>query len=180
MDIKYSKGIILVSGPVKSGKSKFAEKILSNKKNVTYIATGLICDGSKYWNNRINIHRQRRPSYWKTVESTDLELSINNLNNENNLLIDSLGGYVTGYLELNDQDWLLNLTTTIKVIKKFDGLMVLVAEEVGWGVSPSTKVGNIFRDRLSQTIERIDSISKESWLVLHGRAINLSKNSITI
>ena len=180
MAINYSNGIILVSGPVKSGKSRFAEKILMNKHDVNYLATGISDDGTKSWENRITKHRQARPSTWKTIESTNIISVIAKINSNGTLLIDSIGGFVSAYLELSDEDWSILLKNTIKAIQSFDGLVVLVAEEVGWGVCPPTAIGNLFVDRLWLTINKVDSIATQSWLVLHGRAINLSQNSIPI
>ena len=172
--------IILVSGPVKSGKSRFAEKMLINKHDVNYLATGISDDGTKSWENRIFKHRQSRPSTWKTIESTNIISVIENINSNGTLLIDSIGGFVSEYLELSDEDWSILLRNTINAIQSFDGLVVLVAEEVGWGVCPPTIIGNLFVDRLGLTINKVDSIATQSWLVLHGRAINLSQNSIPI
>ena len=180
MDINYSNGVVLISGPVKSGKSKFAEKILSLREDVTYLATFTINDKSISWVNRVAEHRLRRPTHWKTVESTNIINTINTLNSKSNLLVDSIGGFVFAYLDLNDEKWNDLMHTTIKSISKFDGLIVLVAEEAGWGVSPSSEIGNKFRDRLGLIIEKLNSISTDSWLVLHGRAINISINSIPI
>ena len=176
----YSNGIILVSGPVKSGKSKFAEKMLINKHEVTYLATGILDDGTKSWENRIIKHRKSRPFNWNTIESTNIISVIQKANSNSTLLIDSIGGFVSSYLELSEEDWIILLRNTIKAIQSFDGLVVLVAEEVGWGVCPPTIIGNLFIDRPGVTINKVDSIATQSWLVLHGRAINLSQNSTPI
>ncbi len=180
MNINYSNGVVLVSGPVKSGKSKFAENILSHKEDVTYLATFAINDSSISWQNRIAEHKLRRPSHWKTVESNNISNTINNLTKKSSLLVDSLGGFVFAYLDLDDDNWQKLMATTINSIINFDGLILIVAEEAGWGVSPSSEVGNKFRDRLGLIIEKLSSISTDSWLVLHGRAINISINSIPI
>ena len=176
----YSNGIILVSGPVKSGKSRFAEKMLINKQDITYLATGILDDGTSSWEKRIRKHRESRPFTWKTIESTNIISAIAKINSNSTLLIDSIGGFVSAYLELSEEDWILLLHNTIKAIESFDGLVVLVAEEVGWGICPPTIIGNLFIDRLGLTINKLDSIATQSWLVLHGRAINLSQNSIPI
>ena len=180
MVTNYTNGIILVSGAVKSGKSRFAEKILMNRDDVTYLATGIINDGTNSWDQRIKSHRERRPSHWNTIESANIASVIDNLNFNSNLIIDSIGGFVSSYLELSDIEWSHLLGETIQAIKDYDGLILIVAEEVGWGVSPSTIVGNLFRDRLGLTIDKLESISTQSWIVLHGRALNLSQHSIPI
>ncbi len=180
MVTNYSSGIILVSGPVKSGKSRFAENMLKSRKDVIYIATGIINDGNSSWENRINKHRESRPPNWKTIESTNIYSVISKIKSSSTLLVDSIGGFVTAYLDLSEEEWVILLQNTINSIQSFDGLVVLVAEEVGWGVCPPTNIGNLFMDRLGLAIDKLDSIATQSWLVLHGRAINLSQNSIPI
>ena len=103
MVINYSNGIILVSGPVKSGKSRFAEKMLINKHDVTYLATGILDDGTQSWENRIIKHRKSRPLTWKTIESTNIISAIAKINSNGTLLIDSIGGFVSAYLELSEE-----------------------------------------------------------------------------
>ena len=176
----YSRGIILVSGPVKSGKSKFAEKMLITRQDVTYLATGIISDNSKSWEKRVIQHRESRPSSWQTIESTDIISVLTKVKSNSTLLIDSIGSFVSAYLELSDDEWFRLLKNTIEALQSFDGLVVLVAEEAGWGVCPPTIIGNLFVDRLGITLEKLDSISTQSWLVIHGRAINLSQGSIPI
>jgi adenosylcobinamide kinase/adenosylcobinamide-phosphate guanylyltransferase len=50
---------------------------------------------------------------------------------------------------------------------------VVVCEETGWGVVPSTAAGSRFRDRLGSLQERLQQRSEAAWLVLQGRAIDL-------
>ena len=117
-NIKVS-GIILITGPVHSGKSKFAENILSSFKNVTYLATGIIDDGTKAWREKVNIHKNRRPSYWKTIETTNISKIIKENTCETTLLIDSLGGFINANIELSEEEWLDKLSNTLNNIINF-------------------------------------------------------------
>ena len=56
--------IILVSGGIKSGKSEFAEYLVSKEKNVTYIALSENRPEDKLWKEKIKIHQLRRPKSW--------------------------------------------------------------------------------------------------------------------
>ena len=51
--------------------------------------------------------------------------------------------------------------------------MILVSEETGWGVVPSTAVGGRFRQRLGELMQQLMPACDSAWLVLHGRAIDL-------
>ena len=65
---KNYKGLISITGPIKSGKSKLAEFLITEHDPVTYIATSKPRPIDSDWQDRIDIHRQRRPDSWKLIE----------------------------------------------------------------------------------------------------------------
>ncbi|MFI9262111.1 bifunctional adenosylcobinamide kinase/adenosylcobinamide-phosphate guanylyltransferase [Streptomyces sioyaensis] len=62
----------LVLGGARSGKSLEAERRLAAFPDVVYVATGGTRDGDEDWAQRVSLHRERRPSSWRTVETCDL------------------------------------------------------------------------------------------------------------
>ena len=61
--------LILVSGPSRSGKSRWAEHLAeSSGLPVTYLATGSDRPEDGAWQQRLQLHRQRRPPHWTTLE----------------------------------------------------------------------------------------------------------------
>ncbi|MFG2528844.1 bifunctional adenosylcobinamide kinase/adenosylcobinamide-phosphate guanylyltransferase [Streptomyces sp. NPDC048516] len=62
----------LVLGGARSGKSVEAERRLAAFPEVVYVATGGTRDGDQDWAQRVSLHRERRPSGWRTVETCDL------------------------------------------------------------------------------------------------------------
>ena len=96
--------LVLVSGPVKSGKSRWAEKLISKRKKITYIATH-VNDNSRDWSNRIKKHKERRPKEWNLVETPDITKVIAKIDNSQALLIDSLGGIVSYYISYEENEW---------------------------------------------------------------------------
>ena len=95
--------IILVSGGIKSGKSEFAEYLVSKEKNVTYIALSENRPEDKLWKERIKIHQLRRPKSWKLIETENLIPIIKV--DKGILLIDSLGGFVVNSLKIKEDEW---------------------------------------------------------------------------
>ena len=68
---------ILVTGGVRSGKSRHAESLLlpparPEDTPVTYLACGPRRDDAD-WAERVAAHRARRPATWTTVEDPDAE-----------------------------------------------------------------------------------------------------------
>tara|TARA_Y100001968_G_scaffold199703_1_gene183291 strand:- start:630 stop:1181 length:552 start_codon:yes stop_codon:yes gene_type:complete len=172
--------LILVSGPTRGGKSKWAENLLKDCTDVVYIASSE-SDNSESWLNRITEHRLRRPSHWNLIEgSIDIIQSINSLTDNTSILIDSLGGYIAKFINCKQEDWIKIESKFIKCISNKQSLIVIVIEETGWGVVPSTNLGNIFRDRLGSCAQKLQEFSDQSWLVIQGRAINLRDISVKV
>ena len=164
---------ILVTGPSKSGKSRWAESLISYSESVTYIATGTYDYNDKDWLEKIRIHKLRRPKTWNLVEtSKDLCSYIQKLNG--NLLIDSLGGFVSVYLHKTELEWSKISFALIDSIKNSRSSIVIVIEQTGWSIVPATRLGILFSDRLGELSQHLDLISDESWLVLQNRAINIT------
>ena len=53
--------------------------------------------------------------------------------------------------------------------------IIVVSEEVGWGIVPATPIGHLFRERLSKLTSLIGRHSKKKWLAINGTAIDLDK-----
>ena len=178
---KISKGLILVSGPTKSGKSKWAESLLLNYQDVLYIATSEPRPNDEDWVKRIEKHKQRRPSNWKIIEyPDDICLSLTSVSNNIPILIDSLGGFVSQHLNSSDQEWANISCNLINQFKLIDNLIVLVEEETGWGVVPSTKLGNNFRERICDLSSKLNKVAAQNWLIYKDRAINIDDIGIKL
>lgn len=62
---------ILVTGGVRSGKSKHAEALLAGVADVTYIVPNCLADRSDPdWGYRAVLHRARRQPTWLTAETS--------------------------------------------------------------------------------------------------------------
>lgn len=167
---------ILITGPAKSGKSEWAE-ILAAKysQQIIYIATARIDPEDIEWQNRIDLHRQRRPSNWVTLEvPTELTKAIQNAGKGDCLLIDSLGTWVANFLEQTDESWDLVVKDFCISLQQSPAIVILVGEETGWGIIPAYPSGRLFRDRLGRLLRQISAISDPVYLVVAGRAIDLN------
>ncbi|GAB3235343.1 hypothetical protein GCM10027447_33050 [Glycomyces halotolerans] len=84
----------LVLGGTRSGKSARAELLAARSGlPVVYIATGTAADDEMA--ERVAAHRERRPDSWRTVETTDIAASLDELPSDVCVLIDDLDGWVT-------------------------------------------------------------------------------------
>ncbi len=158
----------LVLGGARSGKSALAERLVGARAGpVTYVATGS-GDGDEDMAARIAAHRARRPEAWATVEATDLVAAVGAATGT--LLVDSLTAWVAGAGELAvDVDGLCRAVTA-----RMDDV-VLVSDEVGLGVHPSTVAGRRFRDALGLVNQAVAEVADEVLLVVAGRALHLDR-----
>ncbi len=166
--------LILVSGPARSGKSRWAEHLLYHHPVVTYIATAATQPDDRDWQMRLEAHRKRRPNHWSVAESgAELVNVIDNLAPGQSVLIDALGGFVAHHLDSGASEWDLLSERLIASIRSSHCTFVLVIEETGWGVVPPTRIGGLFRDRLGSLAQALDRVADGAWLVLQGRALDL-------
>ena len=168
------KGLIMITGPTNSGKSQFAEFLIKNQELITYIATSKPRKNDPEWQRRINIHKKRRPDSWTLIEHPcEICKEVESISNNNSLLIDSLGGLVEQHLILKDKQWELFANKFLNCLIDSPSTIIVVSEEIGWGISPATPIGHLFRERLSNLSYLISSHSIKKLLAINGIAIDL-------
>ena len=170
--------ITFITGGTKSGKSEFAEYIAKDSKNLTYVALSVNNPNDKEWQDKINLHRKRRPKDWKLIETTDL---LNTLIKEDGpLLIDSIGGFIMENIDKENKEWLTKMNSLINFLMKRSRLTIIVGEQVGWGLVSEYRIGNTYIERIGELQKRITKISKDNWLAINGRAIKIDEISLEI
>ncbi|APB35100.1 cobalbumin biosynthesis protein [Gloeomargarita lithophora Alchichica-D10] len=169
--------LTLITGPSRSGKSRWAEYLAANLGvSITYVATGIPDPADQEWQARITQHQQRRPAHWHTLEPPlDLVALCQQPPPNSGLLIDSLGTWVAQFLALDNPAWLNMQNQLLNALKITANPVILVAEEVGWGVVPAYPSGRLFRDRLGELMQEIGALAGCVYLVTGGWALNLTQ-----
>lgn len=168
---------VLVTGGVRSGKSRHAEALLADRP-ARYVAPGPGVEADDAdWAARVRAHQVRRPLSWETVETRDLAGA---LATDRPVLVDCLGTWITGVIdeagrwddEQDDlQQWLVGLVD--EAVAAMRGDVVLVTNEVGMGVVPAHRSGRVFRDLLGSVNQRFGAACDEVHLVVAGRVLEL-------
>lgn len=128
----------LILGGARSGKSRLAEQLaIDSGLVVTYIATSEPLDGEM--NDRVRLHRQRRPAHWKLIEEPLALAAV--LRAEalpgRCLLVDCLTLWLTNLLMLDDPKRLAaERDALLDCLEQLPGTIILVSNETGLGVVP--------------------------------------------
>lgn len=175
----------LVLGGARSGKSAEAERRLAGFPDVLYAATGGTRGGDAEWAQRVSLHRERRPSSWRTVETCDLLPLLADADGPP-LLIDCLSLWLTNAMDAvgawNDDVWANGARRELhdriaELAAAWRGtrrrVVVAVSNEVGSGVVPGTASGRRFRDELGRLNAAIADESEHVLLVVAGQALAL-------
>ena len=171
--------IVLVLGGTRSGKSELAEQLAARlPAPVTYVATTTPVGGGSAGGafdddmaERIARHRARRSAEWRTLEvGADPPAALTDAleRTSGTVLVDSLGTWLAGRPDFDP-----DVEGLVAAVRRRRGDTVLVSDEVGLGVHPSTEVGRRFRDALGFANRAVAEASDRVLLVVAGRVLDL-------
>lgn len=172
---------ILVTGGVRSGKSHHAEQLLAGRPEVVYVAPGPVPGADDAdWAARVAAHQARRPDSWTTRETADVAAVLDAATGP--VLVDCLGTWLTRVVDEHEAweapvDEVTRLVTDLlgpvaDAVRAADEV-VLVTNEVGWGVVPAHRSGRLFRDLLGTVNRTVADACDEVHLVVAGRVLVL-------
>ena len=181
--------LTLVTGPVRSGKSRFAERLASELSlPVTYVATARADAGDAEWAARIAHHAARRPATWTVLEtadkSHDLARVLCDAASGSVLLVDSLGTWLGSVMRerlesrgsdaaLDERELEGETERIAEACERTAATAIVVTEEVGWGIVPEFPSGRVFRDVLGRLNQRLARSADRAYLVVAGIALDL-------
>jgi adenosylcobinamide kinase/adenosylcobinamide-phosphate guanylyltransferase len=175
VDVTGSPYITLLLGGASSGKSELAEQISAAQPGpVTYIATAVLDDRhpDTAFASRIEAHRRRRPAEWRTVEAgAGLVAAL--VREPGGVLVDALGTWVAATPEFD-----VDIAGLCSVLRTRAAATVVVSDEVGLGVHPSTEVGGRFREVLGAVNRAVADVAGEVLLVVAGRVLPLHRPAV--
>lgn len=166
--------IELVLGGARSGKSIYAEQqAIKSEKQVIYIATAEAGDAEM--KTRIDLHRERRPQHWQTVEEPiKLAEVIQQYSNKKScVLVDCLTLWLTNILfnkegELQVAVFEKETEALYDVLSTCEGGIIFVSNEIGQGIVAMDKMTRRFVDETGILHQKIATVSDKVVLLIAG------------
>ena len=162
--------IILITGGARSGKSIYAEQraaALGSRR--LYVATAEPKD--EEMTRRISEHKSRRGNEWATIEES-LELAEALLARRGQMdcaLVDCLTLWLSNLLLRRDGKYAVRkVEELIETLPQLDFHLVLVTNEVGWGIVPDNMLARQFRDLAGWANQQIAAAANEVVLTVTG------------
>lgn len=184
--------IALVTGGARSGKSTFAERYAAHLgERGIYIATSPVFD--EELEQRVKQHQARRessPFHWETVEEpfqlaeklTELGGRPDVQDGRTVLLVDCLILWLSNWLVREEghpsvEHLLEQITALQELIRTFPGTLLLVTNEVGYGIVPDYPLGRVFRDVAGIMNQRIAQECEQVFLVTAGIPVEMKRQA---
>jgi len=171
--------LTLLIGGARSGKSRAAESLCAGSSRVAYIATARADD--EEMRARITRHRQDRAVHWKTFEEP-LEIAplLQKLQQDFDvLLLDCLTVWLSNSLYRLRRHPPAEIESRVlqqlqKVVAAAAGAhLIIVSNEVGAGIVPTTKVGRMFRDLQGLANQHVAAAADRVLMMVAGIPIQI-------
>lgn len=168
----------LISGGARSGKSRYAESLaLQHGGAVCYVATAERRSDAAFA-ERIAHHQARRPAHWGLAEvGRKLGEALQQAAPGSLVLVDCLGMWLMRFFDEDGQfdadAWQQQRSSLLAVLAAPPAQIVLVSNEVGWGVVPLGAETRHFVDELGRLNQDVAAVCQRVTLVACGQPLVL-------
>lgn len=171
--------ITFILGGARSGKSSFAVKLaVEDGRKAAFIATCEPLD--KEMQERIRLHRQKRPREWQTFEAPyDIPAVLKKIKGKSGIIILDCLTLLVSNLMLkggkNDVEIEKEILKIISLLKQAKSDSIIISNEVGLGIVPQNKLARQFRDVAGIINQRVASDADEVIFMVSGMPLTLKK-----
>jgi adenosylcobinamide kinase/adenosylcobinamide-phosphate guanylyltransferase len=159
--------LTLVLGGARSGKSRYAENLIAALPPPwTFVATAEAGDAEMA--ERIAVHRLRRGKDWQTVEAPhDLSAALAAVATDAPVLVDCLTLWLSNRM-LAEADLEVEIPRLEAALSGRPAPIVLVSNEVGFGIVPDNELARRFRDLQGRLNQRMAARADRVVLMVAG------------
>lgn len=167
----------LILGGARSGKTRFAqdgaERLATVGQTPVMIVTAQAFDDEM--TDRITRHQADRGNRWTTVESPlDLAGAIRGLTSGDVAVVDCLTLWLSNMMASSD-DAEASFDGLLAAVRSCPARLLLVSNEVGWGIVPDNALARRFRDLAGRLHQRLAAEVEEVVLVVAGLPLSLKR-----
>lgn len=171
--------LVLLLGGARAGKSTYALRLAQESNEaVCFIATAQALDDDM--STRIDRHRGERPAEWQTIEEPyEIARALRESAHASVVIVDCLTLFVSNWLlretdENKCEEKLREITADfLNTAQQQRQTIICVANEVGLGVVPETRLGRTFRDLLGRVNQDFAQAADEVYLLVAGIKMQL-------
>jgi adenosyl cobinamide kinase/adenosyl cobinamide phosphate guanylyltransferase len=168
--------LILLTGPVRSGKSRRAVEIAGAwGSDVAFVATYRHDPADAEMAERVRRHRAERPAGWRTLEAPDdLEAALVALDPPpSGVVVDSIVVWAGARFDRPDDAILAEWSALLAALRAAPWPAVIVGDEIGWSPVPMDASLRRFRDLVGWLGQRTAAAATEAWLIVAGCPLRL-------
>jgi adenosylcobinamide kinase / adenosylcobinamide-phosphate guanylyltransferase len=171
--------IVLITGGARSGKSRYAEqqaRELGPRR--LYIATAEAKDQEMC--QRIDEHKRRRGNDWVTIEEplALAETLLGQRAQTDCALVDCLTLWLSNLLLAYEVKYAREkIERLVETTRQLDFHLILVSNEVGWGIVPDNPPARQFRDLLGWANQRMAAVASDVVLMVIGIPMIVKKTA---
>jgi len=168
--------LILLTGPVRSGKSARAVELARAwGESVVFIASYATDPTDAEMAARVARHRAERPAGWRTLEAPDdPAAALAALDPPpSGVLFDSVVTWAAARFERDDATILAEWDRLTEAFRAAPWPVVVVADEIGWSPVPMEAELRRFRDLCGWLGQRVAARATEAWLMVAGLPLRL-------
>jgi adenosylcobinamide kinase / adenosylcobinamide-phosphate guanylyltransferase len=173
-------GHVLVLGGARSGKTGFAEKLAMRAGDKPlYLATAQALDDEM--RERVKLHQQQRQKRFATLEEPlALATALHDAASRHDvILVDCLTLWITNLLVANRNVAAAVDELMASLAETTGTTVILVSNEVGWGIVPDNAMARMFRDLAGSAHQRLAEICSDVHLVVAGLPMTLKGQRLT-
>jgi adenosylcobinamide kinase / adenosylcobinamide-phosphate guanylyltransferase len=164
--------LIFVTGGARSGKSSFAlaRATALGGDAVSFIATAETLDAEM--TDRVARHKLERNPHWETLEEPINILAALERASHEIVLLDCVSLWISNLL-LSGLEEPAMLERTDVIIRSLQKTLIVVTNEVGFGIVPDNALARAYRDALGRVNARFAAASSEAHVLVSGLALRL-------